>query len=124
VVTKAPTIEMYLAVHQAEVSTIETEFMPEEEEFLTKIEPSKHYMYELIASIDPKLLPLYRGAIDAIASSGVDNVRHATISLRELFTHILHKIAPDEDFFGRNKEECVKSIKWAPYTQGEITLYL
>lgn len=105
VVTKAPSIEMYVAVHQAEVSTIETEVLPEEEEFLAEIEPSVQHMRELIASIDVQLLPLYEGAIDAIASNNVDRVRHATTSLRELFTHMLHKLAPDDAFFKWNQDE-------------------
>ncbi len=105
VVTKTPSIEMYLAVHQAEVSTIEAEVLPEEEEFLTEIEPSVQHIRGLIASIDVQLLPLYQGAIDAIASNNVDRVRHATTSLRELFTHILHKLAPDDTFFRWNQDE-------------------
>lgn len=105
VVTKAPSSEMYLAAHQAVVSTKEAEVLPEEEEFLAEIEPSKQYMRELFASIDVKLLPLYQGAIDAIASRNIDKVRHATISLRELFTHILHKLAPDGAFFEWNEDE-------------------
>lgn len=105
VVTKTSSIEMYLAVHQAEVSTIEAEVLPEEEEFLTEIEPSVQHMRGLIASIDVQLLPLYQGTIDAIASNNVDRVRHATTSLRELFTHILHKLAPDDAFFKWNQDE-------------------
>jgi len=105
VVTKAPSSEMYLAAHQAVVSTKEAEVSPGEEEFLAEIEPSKQYIRELFASIDVKLLPLYEGAIDAIASNNVDKVRHVTISLRELFTHILHKLAPNEAFFEWNEDE-------------------
>ena len=105
VVIKAPSTEMYLAAHQAVASTKEAEVSPEEEEFLAEIEPSKQYMCELISSVDVKLLPLYQGAIDAIASRNIDKVRHATTSLRELFTHILHKLTPDEAFFEWNREE-------------------
>jgi len=105
VVTKIPSIEMYLAFHQAEVSTVEAEVLPEEEEFLTEIEPSVQHMHGLIASIDGQLLPLYQGAIDAITSNNVDRVRHAITSLRELCTHILHKLAPDEAFFKWNQDE-------------------
>jgi hypothetical protein len=105
VVTKTPSIEMYLAVHQAEVSTKEAEVLPEEEEFLAEIKPSVQHMRELIASIDVQLLPLYEGAIDAIKSNNVDRVRHATTSLRELFTHILHRLAPDDAFFKWNQDE-------------------
>jgi hypothetical protein len=105
VVIKAPSIEMYLTVHQAEVSTTEAQVLPEEEEFLIEIEPSVQHMRELIASFDVSLLPLYQGAIDAIKSKNIDYVRHATTSLRELFTHILHELAPDALFFKWNQDE-------------------
>jgi len=105
VVTKTPSIEMYLAIHQAEVSTLEAEALPEEEEFIAEIEPRVQHMHELITSIDAQLLPLYEGAIDAVGSNNVDRVRHATTSLRELFTHILHKLAPDDAFFEWNQDE-------------------
>jgi hypothetical protein len=105
VVTKAPSLEMYLAVYQAEVSTIEVKVLPDDEEFLTEIEPSVQHMVDAIASIDVQLLPMYQGAIDAITSNNVDHVRHATTSLRELFTQILHKLAPDEAFFKWNQDE-------------------
>jgi len=105
VVSKAPSIEIYLAAHQAEMSTIEAEVLPEEEGFLAEIEPSVQHMYEVIASIDERLIPLYEGASNAIASNNVDRARHATTSLRELFTQILHKLAPDKAFFEWNQDE-------------------
>lgn len=99
-----PSIEMYLATHQAEVSTTKAEIMPDEEKFLAQIEPNKQHMYKIIASIDERLIPLYEGAINAIESDNVDHVRHATTSLRELFTQILLKLAPDEAFFDWDKD--------------------
>jgi hypothetical protein len=105
VVTKTPSIEIYLTIHQAEVSTIEAQVLPEEEEFLVEIEPSVQDIRRLIASIDERLLSLYQGAIDAIASNNVDRERHAITSLRELFTQILHKLAPDDAFFKWNQDE-------------------
>ena len=98
-----PSIEMYLATHQVEVSTIEAEIMPDEEKFLAQIKPNKQHMHKIIASIDVRLIPLYEGAINAIASDNVDHVRHATISLRELFTQILLELAPDKAFFEWDK---------------------
>ena len=87
------------------MSTIEVKVLPDDEEFLTEIEPSVQHMVDVIASIDVQLLPMYQGAIDAITSNNVDHVRHATTSLRELFTQILHKLAPDEAFFKWNQDE-------------------
>ena len=95
----------YRFYHIEEVSTIEVKVLPDDEEFLTEIEPSVQHMVDVIASIDVQLLPMYQGAIDAITSNNVDHVRHATTSLRELFTQILHKLAPDEAFFKWNQDE-------------------
>jgi ABC-type multidrug transport system fused ATPase/permease subunit len=98
VITKAPSIEIYLAAHQVEVSTTKAKVLREEEEFLIEIEPSAKHVREMITSVDEKLVPLYDGAINAIVSHNVDRNRHAITSLRELFTHMLHKLAPDEEF--------------------------
>lgn len=99
-----PSVEMYLATHQTEVSIVEAEIMADEEQFLAQIELNKPHMDKIITSVDERLIPLYQGAINAIASDNIDNVRHATTSLRELVTQILHKLAPDEDFFDWDKD--------------------
>lgn len=51
----------------------------------------------LLASIDPELVRPYRGAKEALAGSGIDRERHFLSSLRELLTHVLHKLAPDNE---------------------------
>jgi hypothetical protein len=103
-VTKSPSIEIYLATHQVEVSSVDTE-LPIEEEFICEITPTALNMRRVISSVDKKLIPLYEGAIKAIESDNIDNTRHATVSLRELFTHVLHRLAPDEEFFKWNQDK-------------------
>ena len=120
VVTKKPSIEMYLATHQAEVSTIEGEILPEEEKFLSEIEPADQHMHKLITSVDEHLLPMYQGAIAASKSHNDDYVRHVAISLRELFTHILHKLAPDEVFFKWNQDESNIGKEGRPTRKGRL----
>lgn len=51
----------------------------------------------LLVDLDPKLLRMREGAIQALASNNPDRVRHFTISYRELLTHVLHKLSPDEE---------------------------
>jgi hypothetical protein len=51
----------------------------------------------LIASVDPELVPMFRGSIEALESSLSDSDRHFLISIRELWTHVLHKLAPTKD---------------------------
>lgn len=50
---------------------------------------------ELLHRLHPDLVIPYRGARDALTSNSVDHVRHVLTSLRELWTHVLHHVAPD-----------------------------
>jgi hypothetical protein len=52
---------------------------------------------EPLARLDAGLVALLDGADEARRSSNPDRVRHATTSLRELITHVLHRLAPDDD---------------------------
>ena len=47
--------------------------------------------------INPALPNMWRGALQALDSDNSDRERHAIVSLRELVTHVLHALAPDED---------------------------
>ncbi len=51
---------------------------------------------EELASFDDSLLILLNGARDSLNSSNPDKARHVTTSVRELFTHIIHRLAPDD----------------------------
>jgi hypothetical protein len=51
----------------------------------------------LLSELDPELVNLWLGAKEAISSDNSDNARHFNVSLRELFTHVLHKLAPDKE---------------------------
>ena len=50
----------------------------------------------LLASLDATLVTMWQGGVLALASDNPDRIRHFVISLRELFTHVLHGLAPDE----------------------------
>lgn len=49
-----------------------------------------------LAEFDDRLLSLIVGARQALTSENPDKPRHVTTSVRELFTHLLHLLAPDE----------------------------
>jgi hypothetical protein len=51
-----------------------------------------------LAQVDPRLVNLYRGAKSALAVTGYDRTRHFATSLRELITHTLHILCPDNEF--------------------------
>jgi len=55
---------------------------------------------ELIKIVDPGLVPMYQGSLDALKSDSIDKPRHVLVSLRELWTHVLHRLAPDEKVMG------------------------
>jgi hypothetical protein len=52
---------------------------------------------ELLGRLDAGLIALLGGADAARKSSNPDRVRHATTSLRELITHVLHRLSPDDE---------------------------
>lgn len=52
---------------------------------------------EEIASFDGKMLNLINGARQSLKSDNPDRARHVTTSVRELFTQILHGLAPDAE---------------------------
>jgi hypothetical protein len=51
---------------------------------------------EELSALDSSLLILMDGARQSLVSDNPDRPRHVTTSLRELFTQLLHRLAPDE----------------------------
>ena len=47
--------------------------------------------------LDPSLIKLWRGANQALNLKNPDAVRHFATSLRELLTHVIHKLSPDDE---------------------------
>ncbi len=52
---------------------------------------------ELLAALDPALRTIWLGAKEALRSTNPDRRRHVVFSLRELVTHVLHTIAPNDE---------------------------
>ena len=50
----------------------------------------------LLKQVDPKLARPYIGARDALYDSSADRARHILSSLRELWNHLLRRLAPDD----------------------------
>ena len=51
---------------------------------------------DLLREFDGSLCPLLVGARQALTGRNPDRARHVTTSLRELFTQVLHSLAPDD----------------------------
>jgi hypothetical protein len=52
---------------------------------------------ELLNYFNPEIRRLWLGAKEAFSSDNPDRKRHIVVSLREMLTHILHGIAPDNE---------------------------
>lgn len=52
---------------------------------------------EELLAFDGRMLNLLNGARQSLQSDNPDRARHVTTSVRELFTHILHGLAPDDE---------------------------
>ncbi|MEX0799882.1 MAG: hypothetical protein WD379_01540 [Dehalococcoidia bacterium] len=89
--------DYYLAAHQLDVSPTDAEVRPQDESLLAELSARATNVPTLIASLGAELLVPYRGAAEAIRSNNPDRIRHAAGSLRELFTQVLHRLAPDSD---------------------------
>ena len=60
------------------------------------VEEGEYAIPALLARIDPSLQGMWDGARDALRSDSCDKTRHVCTSLRELFTHVLHRVSPDD----------------------------
>ena len=69
----------------------ETEF-----QFAAEAELETSDCIALLEQVDPKLALPYVGARDAFSGNNADRVRHILSSLRELWNHLLRRLAPDE----------------------------
>lgn len=91
------------------------EYSREEEHLLKDIKAENEIsLDDLLVKIDKNLLKLLYGAREALKSDNIDRIRHFSVSLRELFTHIIHHIAPDSEV-----------MKWSNdpkyYDKGKLT---
>lgn len=96
VVTRYPPLELF---HEAKI--LEEITIPIDEQTL-EFEPDVSVisdecsLEDWLHEIDPGLNTLLRGARQALTSANPDRVRHVTTSMRELFTHVVHHLAPDD----------------------------
>ncbi len=58
-----------------------------------------------LSQVDSRLIRLWEGAKQTIKSDNPDKARHFSISIRELLTHVLHKLAPNEEIRRWTSEE-------------------
>ena len=81
------------------ISRDETEEYVEEAEALESEirENIESSLEELLVYVNPEIKRLWLGAKESLSSTNPDKKRHVVVSLREMLTHILHGIAPDNE---------------------------
>lgn len=98
-VTELPPVEIYTSADLARIISrpAPTEVEPEFPFAPALVEDIEESLEGMLAKMEPSLLRTWRGARQALKSDNPDRFRHVTVSLRELLTHVLHKIAPEDD---------------------------
>ncbi|MFC2118955.1 hypothetical protein ACFLSY_09965 [Bacteroidota bacterium] len=97
--------EYYLGTNILETISIPAELDEAEKEINNDIkEENENIISEYLPQIDDGLYKMWQGAIQAFYSDNPDRVRHFSASIRELFTHIMHNLASDEDIMEWSKD--------------------
>lgn len=87
-----PTIEMHNTLIIATQLVGEESYQPKED----IIEPDHAELLDWLKNLDPSFPNMLFGAEQAIYSKNPDHLRHFASSHRELLTHILHLLAPND----------------------------
>ena len=80
------------SVEEKEIEVIE-EYLYEEDEISSEVQEA---IPSLLAKLNEGYINMWDGAISALESANPDKIRHFAISIRELFTQILHTLSPDK----------------------------
>jgi hypothetical protein len=100
--SELPAVELFNETSLLESITIQEEddfeFTEHKQKFRGRIQTGTNdRLAELLAILDKDLLSLWEGARFSLNSDNPDRARHFAISLRELFTQVLHTLAPDTE---------------------------
>lgn len=106
IMIQQPPADFYLASHLSNVITEQQPQPNKEEETIleTNHKRANSLLCERLSQLDPKLLTAYQGAVHSLNSKNPDKQRHLAVSLRELFTQVLHMLSPDNEFHKWNTD--------------------
>ncbi|MGA0558305.1 hypothetical protein ACO2Q8_16720 [Larkinella sp. VNQ87] len=97
-ITKLLPVEFYTSANFLETITTEEDISVEEEVIKTEIQlENENSLSEYLPKIQKGLLSMWKGALEAYNSNNPDKARHFSVSIRELFTHLMHLLAPDDE---------------------------
>lgn len=94
--TSSPPVEYYRQVELMKSVTMSEDQASEVDVVGARLAASLPQADVLLFAFDQSLQPLLAGAHESLRGDNPDRVRHVTVSLRELFNHVLHRLAPDE----------------------------
>jgi hypothetical protein len=95
--TKIAPIEYYTGANLLESISADEVITTEEELLKNEIQyENEHSLHKYLPKVDPGLLNIWKGAVETFFSNNSDKVRHFTVSLRELFVHLMHILASDD----------------------------
>ena len=83
---------LYTVEDETQEEAVELEPYPMVEE---EIEDSD--LIALLDRVNPQFVTMYRGAVSALDGNNPDRSRHVLTSFRELWNHLLRKLAPNEE---------------------------
>jgi len=112
-------MEMYLATRHFEVIR-NKDVSPDDSDISKEVQHGLDSLAELVIEVDSRFLKLLSGAREAVHSRNPDRIRHAIVSYRELFTQLLHKLAPDGEFQRWNKDPANLDEKGRPTRKGRM----
>jgi hypothetical protein len=99
--------ESFTLSQAGDAETEDTESFEQEKQALTEAVQAQTLsrLAFLLAELNPDLLTMLHGAEAALESKSPDYPRHFAASLRELFTHVIHQIAPDKAIQAWSQDE-------------------
>lgn len=96
-ISRIAPIEYFSTANLLEAISVEEDITPEEELLKNEIQYENEIMLSShLPRIDERLYKMWKGAIEAYNSNNSDRVRHFSTSIRELYTHLFHILAPDD----------------------------
>lgn len=95
-VTQYPPLEVFREAALLGEITIPEEKQVVLDEYQVPVVPEEMSLEDSLRRIDTGLPALLHGAREALNKANPDRARHVVTSIRELFTHVLHRLAPDD----------------------------
>ena len=92
-------VEYYTGANFIETISADNDYDDIDEEINKNeiIYENEYSLNDFLPRLDMGLLKMWQGSIEAFNSTNTDKVRHFMVSLRELFTHVMHELAPDKE---------------------------